>query len=587
MDIQSSALDDLFVLYPVIIPGWVNPVKPAGLADGGIPKSLYDGEPQGLLCVIDPWTELERQSWTMAAYDRADLYVNDDPTPVAGKTVYPGEEQDRIPLRIPHGQLIHGVNRLHYKVTRPGENAASSRDLHVLYHLRAPGEPAPTGLDLVIPADVVRDGVSAERAAQGVEFGFDYTNRRDYDRIRFLLGNATVEWEVTDSSMPVVKTLFTDTFQQAGDNPNTLAEFVVFDQLGNSNQSPTKRLDIHLGSALIPPTLDSVQDANEVEIPDGTTTVSTTLKLSGQASKGRRVEIFEGNDPNPVSKGEATADNVSGIWELEITVELGPRRLYAKSLYHSGNVYSNVRTLKVVKPISLDPSTMVLDGTEVFAPASYQWTQTNLHGPGNSRTRTPTDGTPPYQYVSANAQIATVGSTDGNVIGQRNGQTLITVTDAHGQVASYQVHVSNKWDIEKRDEYANGQTLWGWSAGQVPAVEPRPSFVSGLREAIIRRLPNPAQYFHPIWDSNLGIIAHGRVSGHGDWPPGDGEVALHFYNSDGSIGVTTRRASEIGIAAGWGFRPRHTLQLATDITALYSAVVKAGARSALNASQKK
>ncbi|XVN16686.1 hypothetical protein QZH47_13570 [Pseudomonas corrugata] len=103
MDIQSSTLDDLFELYPVIIPGWITPVKPAGIADGGIPKSLYDGQPQGLLCLIDPWTELKRQSWTMAAYDRADLFVNDDPTPVAGKTVDPGKSRIASPCTSPMG----------------------------------------------------------------------------------------------------------------------------------------------------------------------------------------------------------------------------------------------------------------------------------------------------------------------------------------------------------------------------------------------------------------------------------------------------------------------------------------------------
>ncbi|MEN2393298.1 hypothetical protein [Pseudomonas halotolerans] len=279
MDIQSSILDELFVLYPVIIPGWVTPVKPAGLADGGIPKSLYDGEPQGLLCVIDPWTELERQSWTMAAYDRADLYVNDDPTPVAGKTVYPGEEQDRIPLRIPHGQLIHGVNRLHYKVTRPGENAASSRDLHVLYHLRAPGDPAPEGLDLLIPSDVVANGVSTERAAQGVEFGFAYTNPQNYDRINFLVGNVTIPFEVADTSIPVTRTLFTATFQQAGDNPNTLIEYRVTDQLGNSNQSPTKRLDIHLDRQLnLPPPWIKETLGNSLDPVDAKDTLTVVVR---------------------------------------------------------------------------------------------------------------------------------------------------------------------------------------------------------------------------------------------------------------------------------------------------------------------
>lgn len=279
MDIQSSTLNDLFALFSVIIPGWITPVKPAGLADVGIPKSLYDGEPQGLLCVIDPWTELKRQSWTMAAYDRADLYVNDDPTPVAGKTVNPGEEQDRIPLRIPHGQLIHGVNRLHYKVTRPGQNVEDSRNLHVLYHLRAPGDPAPDGLDLLIPPDVVSNGVSAERAAQGVEFGFAYTNPRNYDRINFLVGNVTIPFEVADASIPVTRTLFTATFQQAGDNPNTLIEYRVTDQLGNSNQSPTKRLDIHLDRQLdLPPPRVKEALGNSLDPVDAKDTLTVVVR---------------------------------------------------------------------------------------------------------------------------------------------------------------------------------------------------------------------------------------------------------------------------------------------------------------------
>ncbi|WP_415757501.1 YncE family protein [Pseudomonas sp. LT1P18] len=247
MDIQSSVLNELFVLYPVIIQGWVSPLKPANLAHGGIPKSLYDGQPQGLECLVDPWTELQLFSWTMAVDDRVDLYVNDDPTPVTGKTVAPGEEQQRIRLYVPHGRLRNGVNRLHYKVIRPGGGSEDSRDLNVLYYLRSPGEPAPNGLDLVIPPDVIKDGVSAARAAQGVEFGFTYSNRRAYDRIRFQLGDESVDWEITDASTPVTKTLFTDTFQRVGDNPNLLLDFVVFDQLGNFNRSSTKQIDVHLG----------------------------------------------------------------------------------------------------------------------------------------------------------------------------------------------------------------------------------------------------------------------------------------------------------------------------------------------------
>ncbi|MFL6611994.1 MAG: RCC1 domain-containing protein, partial [Pseudomonas sp.] len=316
MNIQSSALNELFTLYPVIIMGWVTPVKPAGSAHGGIPKSLYDNQPNGLRCLIDPWTELQRRSWTMMVDDRADLYVNDDAFPAAGKDVGPGEEQLRMELFVPHGRLLNGVNRLHYKVTRPGGAEMPSRDLLVLYHLRAPGEPAPQGLDLVIPPDVIAGGVSAERAAQGVAFGFTYSNRRTYDRINFLIGNTTVPFEVLDGSVPVVHTLFTDTFVQAGDNPNTPLEFRVMDQLGNSSQSSIKYIDVHLNQALTPlePSVKEASGAilNPVSAKDSLTIVvppnsallpGDKLKVTWTGAPGTPLEGSHTSGESLVSEG--------------------------------------------------------------------------------------------------------------------------------------------------------------------------------------------------------------------------------------------------------------------------------------------
>lgn len=241
MDIQSAELNKLFVLFPVIIPGWVTPVKPDGIAHGGIPKALYDDQARGLECLVDPWTELQQLSWTMAADDRVDLYCNGNLVPGAGQTVKPGEEQLRQRLYLPHGYLKQGVNRLHYVVTRVSGNNELSRDLLVLYHLRSADS-----LDLVIPADVLKGGVSAARAAQGVEFEFTYANGRSYDRIELRLGDAKVEFDVPDGTAPIAHTLFTDTFREAGDNPKAVAEFYVIDQLDNRVKSPEKRLDIDL-----------------------------------------------------------------------------------------------------------------------------------------------------------------------------------------------------------------------------------------------------------------------------------------------------------------------------------------------------
>ncbi|MFJ7108540.1 YncE family protein [Pseudomonas sp. NPDC098740] len=300
MDIQSAVLNELFVLYPVIIQGWITPVLPTGIAQGGIPKALYDGQSAGLECLVDPLTEV--RSGTLAVDDRVDLYVNDGPTPVAGKTINPGEEQQRIRLYVPHGELQDGVNTLHYVVTRPGGNGSDkSRVLEVLYHLRAPGEPVPAGMRLQIPAAVREQGVDAGQAAQGVVFGFDYANRRAYDRIRLTLGTVPVDRVVAPGEagpgLPVVtQTLFTDTFKQSGDNPNTLVFYSVTDQLGNRNTSADEQIDVHLERlTLSPPTLVSpaLNPIDPLAYPQGVTVRAEFLA----ALKGDKARLVEKNPP--------------------------------------------------------------------------------------------------------------------------------------------------------------------------------------------------------------------------------------------------------------------------------------------------
>lgn len=99
--------------------------------------------------------------------------------------------------------------------------------------------------------------------------------------------------------------------------------------------------------ALETPTLTSVRgQPSNVEIPENDTTVDTTLVLRGTASLGQTVEIFDGSGANAVPKGPATA--TPHQWEISIPVLRGPHRLYAKSTYHSSDVFSNVRNLTVV-----------------------------------------------------------------------------------------------------------------------------------------------------------------------------------------------------------------------------------------------
>ncbi|TBN47106.1 hypothetical protein [Pseudomonas sp. BGI-2] len=483
MDIQSAALNQLFVLFPVIIPGWITPVRPAGIAAGGIPHSIYDDQPRGLECLVDPWTEPLMA--VTAVDDRVDLYIEGVAASVDGKTISPGEELLRVRLYVPRGRLRDGINRIFYRVTRPSGSFEDSRILEVLYHLRAPGAPAPTNTRLQIPADVRSNGVDAERARQGVMFGFDYSNRRAFDLIRLTLGVVQVEREVTPAEagpgLPVVtQTLFTDTFSQSGDDAQTAVEYSVTDQLGNFNQSATEYIDVRvsritLAMAILreiptennddPNTVDlgklnggplwalihliesiwnvgddirlsftallngrpvatheqtlritqtpgqiawdisnskviadstvmvtyeqiragtviatsttaeakvigkaidekpviiKAEDSKGVVIPNGETTFDTTVMLTGSASMGQKVKIFDG--PTPMD--EATADLTSGIWTKWFTgLSVAAHSFTAQALYGTGQT-SAAHTLIVIAEVAPTISS-VKDSKEV------------------------------------------------------------------------------------------------------------------------------------------------------------------------------------------------------------------------------
>ncbi|MGF6488934.1 Ig-like domain-containing protein [Pseudomonas frederiksbergensis] len=677
INVNSAQASAGLLLVPMFIPGWRSPVQPAGLAHGGIPKSIYQA-PNGLALVIDPVTMLK--SFVLAAFDTVEVWVNGKATSVS-KVILPGEEQERILMYLPLGLLVNGVNQLFYRVTRPSENFEDSTPvLDVLYHNLAPGEPAPAGITIVFPPNIVANGVGPAEAAAGVPVTFIISYARPFDEIRLDVGTWSTTITVTDPSKPITLTLTAADFQQIGDNAQTPVKCTVTDQLSNGNQSATTYLNIHVNqldllaptvkgqtdnnfnptlqdvrvvvpkgsllptdkviviwqgatgtpaagsytspprlvsaglefvvprsvlayslgktvtvtysiernditstslplslniltlpvTALIPPkiveadannvldlmalgtkdatihgllwtlieagqqvwmglegkkadgtahnlqvwsggssrvnttwvsqgfwpkpvlnsflaalghgttltikfmasldksnnaatatvfpdrtytirsvelvipTLVNVLDANNVEVPEGTSTISTTLKLKGKASNGQQVEIFDGSGASAVSKGKATAHATTGDWDLTITLDPGAHRLYAKSLYHSAPVYSNVRTLTVTLPLSVDTSMLRLDG--VMVRSRYCPNLNGVDAIGNTALRQASGGKPSYHYQSSNQQVATVDA-NGKVTGMGNGTAIITITDQSNAQVSYSVAVSNVYSL--------------------------------------------------------------------------------------------------------------------------------------------
>ena len=130
------------------------------------------------------------------------------------------------------------------------------------------------------------------------------------------------------------------------------------------------------------PTLSNVLDDKGMEVPDRQTTVSTSLTLKGSASKGQDVEVYDGSGSGAVSKGMAKADEITGLWERTITVAVGARRLYAKSLYHSSSVYSNVRYLSVIEDIAptIDSANGSPSGADILPGGTTSETAVTLSG---------------------------------------------------------------------------------------------------------------------------------------------------------------------------------------------------------------
>jgi hypothetical protein len=202
---------------------------------------------------------------------------------------------------------------------------------------------------------------------------------------------------------------------------------------GSGQVSAARTLTVIASTA---PTITQALDSKGVVIPQGGTTVDTTVKLSGAGAKGQKVQIKDG----ATVKGEATVNLTTGLWELTVTgLTVAAHSFTATALYGSGQV-SAARTLNViVKELAIDTTPLRLSAFKI------NWWNTSPV-PGNFATRLPSGGTPPYRYWSRNINVATVDSR-GEVTGVKNGSAFIDVHDSAGKFVTYQVVVSNVWDL--------------------------------------------------------------------------------------------------------------------------------------------
>ncbi|MBP4002389.1 Ig-like domain-containing protein, partial [Pseudomonas koreensis] len=132
----------------------------------------------------------------------------------------------------------------------------------------------------------------------------------------------------------------------------TLHSFTAKAGYGSGQVSDERNFTV---TPVVVPTIDKILDDKGKEILQGETTVSPTVTVSGKASKGQSVEIWEGSGTTAVVLGRAIADVITGIWEETFPLALGPRRLVAKRLYTGAPLWSNDWLLTVVVA---DPPTL-------------------------------------------------------------------------------------------------------------------------------------------------------------------------------------------------------------------------------------
>jgi hypothetical protein len=220
---------------------------------------------------------------------------------------------------------------------------------------------------------------------------------------------------------------------------------------GTGQSSEPRTLTV---TALVKPTISSIKDSKNIEILPGGSTSDTRVTLTGEASKGQKILLLD--NANPLH--DAVVDTLTGVWTSTVTgLGEGTHAFIARALYGS-EADSEPRKI-IVNTFIVEQTPMILSGKKLIPAENYGLQAKEVAG--NTGSRIPSGGVPPYTYKSSNPELASV-DINGQVNGLKNGTATITITDNDENSASYEVKVSHVYTLLLNNSYMSGQNAIAW-----------------------------------------------------------------------------------------------------------------------------
>lgn len=289
---EMPTYEHVLHLYPPKLPDSNTQVTGA---DCGIAMRFYGSS--GAKVIVDPYLQ-------QAPLDTVQLNLNGEMNIASTQTT---ASDDAVVLFIPPNKLRSDpgyLNELSYTVIR-GSNieGTSQPPLSILYNDVPPGMKdqnegvgGHSELKMDLPADVLEDGIDADRAEQGVQIFFSYPYCRSGDRILLSCKGRDIFHDVLPHEAPAQPTdvptrigllLEKEVFELAGDDPRFPFKFTVSDEIGNATDrnswSPVITADVDLRSRMAAPDV--------TENPDDPNDAPDTIDLNKLGNKDLTVQV--------------------------------------------------------------------------------------------------------------------------------------------------------------------------------------------------------------------------------------------------------------------------------------------------------